>query len=70
VAVMRGGPQILFGDDQRPRAKWVAAARVLSDESSAGATYVDVRLPERPAAGGFATTTEPPSGEVSTSTTG
>ena len=26
--------------------------RVLADRSSAGATYLDVRLPERPAAGG------------------
>ena len=35
------------------RAKWAAAARVLADRSSAGATYVDLRLPERPAAGGL-----------------
>ena len=34
-------------------AKWAAAARVLADRSSSGATYVDLRLPERPAAGGL-----------------
>jgi cell division protein FtsQ len=54
IAVLRGnGPQIVLGDAARPRAKWVAAARVLGDDSSRGATYIDVRLPERPAAGGF-----------------
>jgi cell division protein FtsQ len=29
----------------------MAATRVLADRSSAGATYLDLRLPERPAAG-------------------
>ena len=42
-----------FGRAERPGAKWLAAARVLADRSSAGATYVDVRLPERPVAGGL-----------------
>ena len=56
VAVLRGaGPEIVLGDASRPRAKWVAAARVLSDSSSEGASYIDVRLPERPSAGGFDT---------------
>jgi cell division protein FtsQ len=56
VAVLRdAGPQIVLGDWSRPHAKWVAAARVLSDSSSEGASYIDVRLPERPAAGGFDT---------------
>jgi cell division protein FtsQ len=40
-----------FGDATRPHAKWFALARVLSDASSAGAIYVDVRVPERAAAG-------------------
>lgn len=48
---MRGGVDIYFGDATRPHAKWLAAARVLADPSSAGATYVDVLAPERPAAG-------------------
>jgi cell division protein FtsQ len=66
VAVLRGaGPQIVLGDAARPHAKWVAAARVLGDASSQGASYIDVRLPERPAAGGFSTLDQP-----STSTAG
>jgi cell division protein FtsQ len=66
VAVLRGaGPQIVLGDWSRPHAKWVAAARVLGDSSSEGAGYIDVRLPERPAAGGFETLDQP-----STSTVG
>ena len=51
TVAMRGGVLIYFGDATRPHAKWLAAARVLADPSSAGATYVDVRAPERPAAG-------------------
>lgn len=51
TVAMRNGLRLYFGDATRPHAKWVAAARVLADPSSAGAWYVDVRLPERPAAG-------------------
>jgi cell division protein FtsQ len=51
TVAMRNGLSIYFGDAARPRAKWLSAARVLADPSSAGATYVDVRAPERPAAG-------------------
>jgi cell division protein FtsQ len=51
TVAMRGGVSIYFGAATRARAKWLAAARVLADPSSAGATYVDVRDPERPAAG-------------------
>lgn len=47
----RNGMLIYFGDATRPHAKWLSLARVLLAPSSAGATYVDVRLPERPAAG-------------------
>jgi cell division protein FtsQ len=56
VATMEGGPRVLLGGTERPRAKWVAAARVLNDPGSAGAGYIDVRVPERPVAGGFSTT--------------
>jgi len=56
---MRGGLIVYFGDASRPHAKWLSLARVLTDPSSAGASYVDVRLPERPAAG-FAAGTGPP----------
>jgi cell division protein FtsQ len=48
-----------FGDQERPHAKWLSLARVLADPSSAGASYVDVRLPERPAAGFPAGVTPP-----------
>ena len=53
VARMRKGPDLIFGDASRLRAKWLAAARVLADKGSRGATYVDVRLPQRPVAGGL-----------------
>lgn len=49
--VLRGNLLAYFGDATRARAKWIALARVLADPSSVGAAYVDVRLPERPAAG-------------------
>ena len=62
---MRGGLRVYFGDASRPHAKWASLARVLADPSSAGATYVDVRVPERPAAG-FAPGTAPPSTSTST----
>jgi cell division protein FtsQ len=51
TVAMRNGLLIYFGDASRPHAKWLSAARVLASPSSAGAWYIDVRLPERPAAG-------------------
>jgi cell division protein FtsQ len=48
---MHSGLRAYFGDAARPHAKWLSLARVLADPSSAGASYIDVRLPERPAAG-------------------
>jgi cell division protein FtsQ len=50
---LRGGPDLVFGNAARARAKWIAAARVLADSSAAGATYLDLRVPERVAAGGL-----------------
>jgi cell division protein FtsQ len=58
TVVMRNGLLVYFGDASRPHAKWLSLARVLADPSSAGASYVDERLPERPAAG-FAPGTAP-----------
>lgn len=55
---LRGGVLAYFGDATRPHAKWLSLARVLADPGSRGAIYVDVRLPERPAAG-FAPGTRP-----------
>jgi cell division protein FtsQ len=57
VAKLTAGPDLIFGDASRMPAKWMAAARVLSAAGARGATYIDLRLPERPAAGGLATTT-------------
>jgi cell division protein FtsQ len=51
TAAMRNGLLVYFGDATRPHAKWLSLAGVLADPSSAGASYVDVRVPERPAAG-------------------
>jgi len=51
TVAMRNGLLAYFGDATLPHAKWLSLARVLADPSSAGAAYVDVRLPERPAAG-------------------
>jgi cell division protein FtsQ len=62
TVAMRNGLLVYFGDDTRPHAKWLSLARVLVSPSSAGALYIDVRLPERPAAG-FS------SASISTSTT-
>jgi cell division protein FtsQ len=68
VVVMRKGPDLVFGDTSRLYDKWEAAARVLADPSARGADYIDLRLPERPAAGGLpgqtvtplATASQPP----------
>jgi len=51
TVTMKNGLLVYFGDATRPHAKWLSLARVLADSSSAGASYVDVRLPSRPAAG-------------------
>ena len=50
---LRDGPQLRFGGADRPQAKWAAAAAVLADADAAGASYLDLRYPERPAAGGL-----------------
>jgi cell division protein FtsQ len=53
VVVLRDGPRVMFGDDSRPAEKWHAAAGVLASKNAQGAAYVDVRLPDRPVAGGL-----------------
>lgn len=60
VAQLRAGPQLRFGDDQRLAAKWVAANRVLKDPQAAGAGYIDLSIPERPASGMLTTTDSAP----------
>jgi cell division protein FtsQ len=51
VVQLRSGPSLYFGDNADLDAKWVAASEVLGDPSSAGASYIDVTDPSRPAAG-------------------
>ena len=53
VAFVDDGPELRFGPAAELQAKWIAATRVLADYTSRGASYVDVRVPERPAAGGL-----------------
>jgi cell division protein FtsQ len=57
VAVLQKGPNLYFGDSSRIAAKWTAVAAVLADANSAGAAYVNVTDPDRPAAGGVGPTT-------------
>jgi cell division protein FtsQ len=59
--VLRNGLSVYFGDSSRPHAKWLALALVVANGRSAGASYVDVRVPER-AVAGFAPGTAPPPG--------
>jgi cell division protein FtsQ len=51
VAELHDGPSIYFGDAGRLAAKWSAATAVLANSASAGAVYIDVTDPNRPAAG-------------------
>ncbi len=44
------GPRLIFGNEALLHAKWDSAAAVLADASSRGASYIDLRLPSRPAA--------------------
>ncbi len=60
VATLHEGPELIFGDATRMKAKWVAATRVLADPDAEGASYIDVRLPGRPAAGGLPAATVTP----------
>ncbi len=60
VATLSDGPELIFGDSSRARSKWIAAARVLADPEAEGATYIDLRQPDRPAAGGLPASTVTP----------
>ena len=51
LAQLRNGPALRFGDGSTLRVKWQAAMAVLGDPGSAGADYIDVSDPRRPAAG-------------------
>ena len=69
VAQLRNGPEVIFGDVTRLPAKWAAASRVLADLEASGASYVDVRIPGRPAAGGLPAETIVPVAPAGTTST-
>jgi cell division protein FtsQ len=52
TAILSNGPPLHFGDPADAARKWAAAARVLREETAAGATYLDLRVTGRVAAGG------------------
>ena len=60
VATLSDGPELLFGTATQLPAKWAAAARVLADREARGASYIDLRLAGRPAAGGLPAQTVTP----------
>ena len=51
TAQLRNGPRIEFGTVSQLHAKWAAAAASLAAAVSEGASYIDVTVPRRPAAG-------------------
>lgn len=51
---LRGEIPVRFGSGSAAQEKWAAAAAVLADPKLDALTYLDVRVPERPAAGGAA----------------
>jgi cell division protein FtsQ len=63
---LRNGPDLVFGSGSDAARKWQAAIRVLADASSAGATYLDLRVPERVAAGGLGPIEDEPGPAVPT----
>lgn len=59
VAQIQHGPAIVFGKPDLLAAKWTAAAGVLARRESQGASYIDVRMPGRPVAGGLEVQQDP-----------
>jgi cell division septal protein FtsQ len=51
IVQLRSGPQVYFGPATQLAAKWEALVAVLQNSDSAGAAYIDVSDPQRPAAG-------------------
>jgi cell division protein FtsQ len=60
TVTLRDGPTVYFGDGSLLAAKWKSLVDVLADPSSAGASYIDVTDPARPAAGSGSDTTSTP----------
>jgi cell division protein FtsQ len=59
VAQLEHGPVVIFGRPVELGRKWTAAGAVLAQHSSQGATYIDVRMPDRPVAGGLGVQLDP-----------
>jgi cell division protein FtsQ len=59
VAELKAGPVVIFGRAEALERKWAAATAVLAQRTSQGATYIDVRMPQRPVAGGLDLTQDP-----------
>lgn len=51
VVELRAGPSLYFGSSNSVAPKWIAAMAVLANPGSAGASYIDLSDPSRPAAG-------------------
>jgi cell division protein FtsQ len=68
VVTMRGGIELRFGTSHNGSAKWAAVAAILADPRLTSLTYIDVRIPQRPAVGGTSTPT-PATTPVTPSTT-
>lgn len=60
VVQIKDGPELIFGSATAVAAKWTAVTRVLADRDAAGADYIDLRIPGRPAAGGLPVQTVEP----------
>jgi cell division protein FtsQ len=59
VVELSNGVELRFGDSTRAAAKWAAAARILADPALTSLTYIDLRVPDRPAVGGAVSSAEP-----------
>ena len=55
VVTMRGGIELRFGTRDRAKQKWAAVAAILADRRLTSLSYIDVRVPNRPAVGGAST---------------
>ncbi len=60
VVQVEDGPELIFGAATSLTSKWTAVMRVLADRGAAGADYIDLRIPGRPAAGGLPVQTVAP----------
>ncbi len=50
---LQRGPRLIFGSADSAADKWAAATAVIADGAATRATYIDVRVPGRPAVGGI-----------------